>query len=141
VTLADAIAADDIAAWVDAFLRATGNNVELADGLRKAPRWWRGPIRVPLGELVRVVGPEPEMEYYEPEASWQRRIAEMIESLERGWDPPPVIAEYRAGTLSVRDGGHRVAALARAGRDAAWTIIWFNDQSNLNEYWRSNVPG
>ncbi len=133
MTLADAIAAGargDIAAWVDAFLRAKGNNVELADGLRRAPRWWRGPVRVPLGELVRVVGPEPEMQYYEPQDSWQRRIAEMVESLERGWEPPPVIAEYRGGALPVADGGHRLAALARAGRDTAWTIIWFNRESD-----------
>jgi hypothetical protein len=131
VTLDEAIAAGargELAAWVDAFLRGPGNNVELADGLLRAPRWWRGPIELPLARLIRVVGPEPEMEYFEPAESWSRRVAAMVDSLAHDWSPPPLIAWYRGGPLTVQDGGHRLAALAQSGRDRAWTIIWFDSE-------------
>jgi hypothetical protein len=129
MTLDDAIAAGargELADWVDAFLRGPGNNVELADGLLRAPRWWRGPIELPLAQLIRLVGPEPGMEYFEAAESWARRVDAMVDSLARGWQPPPLIAWYRGGQLTVQDGGHRLAALARGGRERAWTIIWFD---------------
>jgi hypothetical protein len=34
--------------WIDAFLRAEGNNVPLADGLKKQKRYWIGPLQFPL---------------------------------------------------------------------------------------------
>jgi hypothetical protein len=132
VTLVDALEAGargELAAWVDAFLRATGNNVALADGLLRAPRWWHGPIEAPIAQLIRVVGPEPEMEFHEPADRWQVRIDAMARDLAQGWQPPPLIAEYRSGALSVRDGGHRLAALGRTS-DRAWTIVWFNSESD-----------
>ena len=33
--------------WIDAFLRAEGNNVPLADGLKKQKRYWIGPCNFP----------------------------------------------------------------------------------------------
>ena len=39
----------------------------------------------------------------------------MDESIEAGWEPPPLLAEYRAGRLLLQDGNHRYEALKREG--------------------------
>jgi hypothetical protein len=44
---------------------------------------------------------------------------------------PPLIAEYRAGTLSLRDGNHRHEAMRRKGWPACWVIVWYNSQADL----------
>jgi hypothetical protein len=115
-----------LAAWVDGFLRGPGRNAALADGLALRQRWWIGPLELPLCRLSRCCGPEPTMEFHEPEARWSERIEVMRAAIVAGWEPPPVIAEHRSGLLSVRDGSHRVAALEVAARATCWVLVWFN---------------
>lgn len=56
--------------------------------------------------------------------------------LNRGWAPPPLIAENRGDHLSVRDGNHRLEALKRAGFSLYWVIIWDNESPENLEKWR-----
>src|SRR4051794_35858231 len=122
-----AAAHSSLAEWVDLFLRTAGRNVPLAEGLRRAPRWWVGPCLFPLSALTRCTGPEPTMEYCVASAQWAIRRAGMQAALTAGWKPPPLLVEYRAEThLSIRDGNHRYAALLDSGYTVYWTIIWFN---------------
>jgi hypothetical protein len=44
---------------------------------------------------------------------------------------PPLLVEWRAGVLSVRDGSHRHAAMTAAGWNACWVIVWSN---NADDY-------
>jgi hypothetical protein len=49
----------------------------------------------------------------------------MQESMDDGWEPPPVIAEWRDGRLLLQDGNHRYEALVRAHAAFAWTLVYF----------------
>ncbi|MFZ5824528.1 MAG: hypothetical protein ACOY94_09390, partial [Bacillota bacterium] len=70
-------------------------NVPMSDGLRLQPRFWVGPVVIPLDRLAR------------------------------GWAPPPLIAQFLPDfTLSLRDGNHRHEALRRAGRQGYWCVLW-----------------
>jgi hypothetical protein len=69
------------------------------------------------------------MEYRVEPAAWERRVNAIAASLTTPAALPPLIAEYRAGLLSVRDGNHRLAAIERAGWPATWVIIWYNAEA------------
>lgn len=113
-----------LAEWVDFHLRQPGGNPALADGLRPAPRVWEGPLRVPLHALARSCGPEPEMEYPEPPERWEARVTALATHVRAGGRLAPLIVQRRSGTLSVRDGNHRLGALERLGEPAAWVVVW-----------------
>jgi hypothetical protein len=126
-----AAAAGQIEAWVHRYL--TGGpwaNPALSDGLRLQRRWWRGPVALPVAQLLRCCGPEPEMEFHMEPASWERRVGAIATSLSSLATLPPLIVEYRTGTWSVRDGSHRLAALTRLGWPRAWVVIWYNSAAD-----------
>ena len=58
----------------------------------------------------------------------------MEESLDEGWRPPPLLAEYQGGRLLLQDGNHRFEALVRAGETHAWTLVYFDTRRDLDEF-------
>lgn len=120
-----------IEAWVYLYLAGgPWANPGLSEGLRRERRWWRGPLAVPCGQLVRCCGPEPEMEYrMEPEA-WAQRVGTLAAALTTLEAVPPLIVEYRGGVLSVCDGNHRLAAMERRGWARAWVLVWYNHEAD-----------
>ena len=48
----------ELDAWVARFLASPGSdNAALADRLSEPPRWWLGPVLVPVDQLYRLAGP------------------------------------------------------------------------------------
>ena len=114
-----AAAEDRTALWVGEFLASPGSdNGILAAALAQKPHWWVGPVRIPLDDLVRLAGPETDALVRVPSDEWEEDLDEMQESLEQGWEPPPLLAEYQAGRLLLQDGNHRYEALVRADENA-----------------------
>ncbi len=134
----DAARDESLEAWIHAYLR-TGPwaNKGLSDGLRLARRWWRGPVEIPLTRLERVCGPEEQMEFREPVEAFESAVSRIARDLENPLAVPPLIAEYRRGHLSVRDGSHRLAAAERRGWASCWVVIWYN----WEEDWRQDGGG
>ena len=126
---------DRLALWVGEFLASNGSdNGVLAAGLAQDEHWWVGPQRVSIEELVRLAGPEDEaLCPIEPE-EWEGDVGSMEESLESGWEPPPLLAQFHEGQLLLQDGNHRYEALVRAGEPEAWVLVWFDDQSEWEQY-------
>jgi uncharacterized ParB-like nuclease family protein len=119
--------------WIDAFLRIEGNNVPLADGLKKQKRYWIGPIQFPLKRLRRCCGPEEEMEYRVSLEHWTKKTDSLIEYIKSGGELPPFIVQYRQGLFSIRDGSHRYGAYERLGRETYWTLIWCDSEEAFAE--------
>jgi len=119
--------------WIDTWLRAAGNNVALADGLKKQKRYWIGPIRFPLEKLARCCGPEEEMEFREPVERWNQRIDSLVEQIQSGVGLAPFIATYGNGTYSIRDGNHRYGAYKKLGLKTYWTIIWCDTKDDFEK--------
>ncbi len=118
-------------AWIHAYLLAgEWANPGLSDGLKLQRRWWIGPIELALSALVRALGPEAEMEYQVLPQNWDERTGRLAASLRDPLAVPPLIAEYRSGLLSVRDGNHRHGAMARKGWSTTWVIIWYNSEAD-----------
>lgn len=124
----------EIEAWVHSFLVLEEKNKGLSEGLKKQKRFWVGPVEVELSRLPRIVGPEAHMEYLVDATGWEMKRKRMALDIANDWHPAPLIAEYRDGTLSLRDGNHRREALELAGLDKYWTIIWFNSEEDFKRY-------
>jgi FMN phosphatase YigB (HAD superfamily) len=121
--------------WVGEFLASRGSdNIVLAASLAQHPHWWLGPVRVPMRAFVRLAGPEHDMEYHIDPITWQNEVETMEESIEHGWEPPPLLAQWRHGALVLRDGNHRYEALLRVGAQGAWVLIWFDDRHLRDTY-------
>jgi len=124
------VAADErnLAHWVGDFLASRGSdNATLAAGLAQREHSWIGPVRIPLDRLVPLAGPDDDaLCRVEPE-EWDAEVGDLEDLVEEGWEPPPVVAEFRDGSLYLQDGNHRYEALERAGEIEASVIVWFDD--------------
>jgi hypothetical protein len=126
---------DETALWVGDFLASAGSdNATLAAALAQRRHWWVGPIRVPLDDLVRLAGPEHDALVTVPPARWEDDVEEMEESLDEGWEPPPLLAEFRDGELLLQDGNHRYEALERAHARTAWVLVYFDDPAERDAF-------
>jgi hypothetical protein len=130
-----AAARGETALWVGDFLASAGSdNATLAAALAQRRHWWVGPIRVPLDDLVRLAGPERDALVRVPPARWEGDVEEMEESLDEGWEPPPLLAEFRDGELLLQDGNHRYEALERAHARSAWVLAYFDDPGERDAF-------
>jgi hypothetical protein len=126
---------DRTAIWVGEFLASRGSdNAVLAAALAQKEHWWLGPMKVPLDDLVRLAGPEDDALVPIGEDEWEGDVGEMAQSLEEGWLPPPLLAEYQDGRLLLQDGNHRYEALQREGEPDAWVLIFFEDPAARDRF-------
>jgi hypothetical protein len=129
-----AAARDELGDWVARFLASPGSdNAALADQL--SGRWWLGPVQLPLSRLHRLAGP-PDAPVMCPvdEDEWGDDVDEMAQSVEEGWEPPPVIVSHRDDHLALEDGNHRVESLRRAGVHEVWAVIGFEDPEERERF-------
>lgn len=129
--------ADDLPRWVGDFLASRGSdNAALAAGLAQDPHWWVGPLLVPVDDLERLAGPEGDALVPIERTEWEHDVGEMEGSIEAGWYPPPLLAEFQGGRLLLQDGNHRYEALVRAGEPEAWVLVWFDDPDTRDRWAR-----
>lgn len=127
-----AAADGQLEAWIYRYLQAgEWANRALLAGLRKQPRCWLGPLEIELARLSRCCGPEPGLEFPVPASLWDAKVTHLADTLTEPAAVPPLIVEYRAGALSVRDGSHRHEAMRRKGWLKAWVLIWHNSWSDF----------
>jgi hypothetical protein len=126
---------DETALWVGDFLASRGSdNAILAAALAQREHWWVGPISLPLDALTRLAGPEDDALVSVSDDEWEDDVSEMEESVEQGWEPPPLLAEFQKGKLLLQDGNHRFEALVRAGASSAWVLIYFDDPDERDAF-------
>ena len=125
----------EIALWVGDLLASPGSDNEiLAAALAQKQHWWVGPVELPLEDLVRLAGPEDDALVPIDDDVWEEDISTMEESVEEGWEPPPLLAEHQDGRLLLQDGNHRYEALSRSGAPTAWVLIYFDDEASYRKY-------
>jgi hypothetical protein len=126
-----------IEAWVHHYLlsgKGGKSNPIFSEGLKREKRWWNGPIELSLTALSSAVGTEPSMEYVVKKYEWQARTSHLARSFADLLSLPPMIAEYRRGELSLRDGNTRYGAMRHLGWPTCWVIIWYNSESDYHQH-------
>jgi hypothetical protein len=130
---------DDLDTWVARFLSSPGSdNAALAEKLAERPRWWSGPVELPLDQLHRLAGPPdaPVLCRVDDEY-WGDNVDDMEERIEEeGWEPPPVIVSYRDDQLVLEDGNHRVESLRRSGARRTWAVVNFESSEERDNFAR-----
>ena len=117
-----------LAQWVGAFLASPGSdNAPLAVALAQRRHRWFGPVHVPVDDLVRLAGPEQDVLVTVDEAEWEGDVETMVDSFDDGWEPPPLLCEWRHGELLLQDGNHRSEALVRDGAVDVWVLVYSDD--------------
>jgi hypothetical protein len=131
---------DETALWVGDFLASRGSDNEmLAAALAQREHWWAGPLSLPVEELVRLAGPEDDALCPIENDEWEDDVSAMEESVERGWEPPPLLAEFQDRRLLLQDGNHRYEALVRAGAASAWVLVYFDDPDERDAFSRQRA--
>ena len=123
--------------WVHKYLligKGGKSNSEFSEGLKREKRWWNGPVELSLNDLSPAVGTDPDMEFVVDEDNWHARTSKLAKSFSNPISLPPLIAEYRAGELSVRDGNTRYGAMKLLGWTTCWVIIWYNSVSDYYQH-------
>ena len=72
------------------------------------------------------------MEFRVDPAAWDARTDALAQGFDRLEAIPPLIAEYRDGVLSVRDGNHRHEAIRRRGWPTCWVVVWYNSAADYD---------
>ena len=127
---------DRLAQWVVDFLSSPGSgNAELAADLALKGKVYLGPIRFPLDRLTPMAGPdEDEVVVPVDEEEWESDVEDMEDSIEEGWQPPPLLVSHDDGQFFLEDGNHRCETLRRAGAKSAWTILLFGDEMERDRF-------
>jgi len=123
--------------WVHKYLlsgRGGSTNEEFSEGLRREKRWWNGPVEMDLDDLSPAVGTEPGMEYIVDKDYWHNRTNRLAATFTDPLSLPPLIVEYRAGELSLRDGNTRHGAMKYLGWSKCWVIIWYNTERDFEHH-------
>jgi hypothetical protein len=119
--------------WVHKYLlsrKGGKTDPEFSKGLKREKRWWNGPVELKLNDLSPAVGTEPGMEYVVDKDTWYAWTSRLAKSFSDSESLPPLIVEYRAGALSLRDGNTRYGAMKLLGWTKCWVIIWYNSESD-----------
>lgn len=123
------------AEWVGEMLASPGSdNAVLAAALALEEHWWWGPVLVPAHELERLAGPEDDALVPIETGEWEDDLASMADSLEEGWQPPPLLAECQDGRLLLQDGNHRYEAMVRDGATEVWVLVYASDRAALDAF-------
>jgi hypothetical protein len=122
--------------WVVSFLQTSGNNQRLAEKLSENSEFHYGPVDYPIANLMNLIEVDPR--YYEDPTITKPKLDAMIESMDNGWNPPPIIAtNLWIDTLEIADGCHRQMMLKRKGIINFPVIFYFRDQASLDDFVKS----
>ncbi len=126
--------------WIHKYLlsgKGGRSDPEFSEGLKREKRWWKGPVLLNLSDLSPAVGTEPGLEYVVDKDKWYAWTSRLAKTFSSPESIPPLIVEYRAGELSIRDGNTRYGAMKLLGWKRCWAIIWYNSES---DYQMHKVP-
>lgn len=113
----------ELGSWLQAYLLVEPRwaNPGLASGLLLMPREYEL-FETDARALVRKCGPEPEMEFWQDQESFDRHVQAIADTLDSIEDLPPLVVEEVDGQLEVCDGTHRLKAVLARGWDRCWVI-------------------
>lgn len=123
--------------WVHKYLltgKGGKTNPEFSEGLKREERWWNGPLELNLTALSPAVGTKSGMEFVVDKDKWHARISKLAKSFSNPLSLPPLIVEYRAEELSVRDGNTRYGAMSLLEWTTCWVVIWYNSESDFHQH-------
>ena len=126
--------------WIHQYLLSDGNNVPFSEGLKMMPRFYLGPVQVPLCMLTRCCGPEESMKWRVDPGHFEHKVAHLQEAIRHDSDMPPLIVHYYFSEtdgqpeFELNDGNGRFEAYSRLGYTQAHVIFWLTAPEELADF-------
>jgi hypothetical protein len=123
--------------WVHKYLlsgKGGKSDPEFSEGLKGEKRWWNGPVELDLDDLSPAVGTDPGLEFVVDPNRWYAWTSRLAKTFSNPASLPPLIAEYRGGELSIRDGNTRYGAMRLLGWKTGWVIVWYNSEGDYQRH-------
>lgn len=121
--------------WTAAFLASDGSdNTGLAEQLDNDVEHWLGLYRLPFDELNRLAGPPGQPTLARLHDDGLERVEDMEDSIDDGWQPPPLVVSVRDDQLVLEDGNHRVEGLRRRGETDYWAVVCCQTPAERNAF-------
>lgn len=116
--------------WIHLYLLSDGNNVPFSEGLKIEPRFYLGPVILPLSLFRRCCGPEEDMKWRVHPQHFEEKVNRLMQAIQSDPDMPPLIICYRfheetgLPEFELNDGNGRFEAYKRLGITHAPVIFW-----------------
>lgn len=118
--------------WLQLFLRNDGDNRALADGLLLEPRYYIGLRYIPIELLSHIREGAPEYLEDPDDIEYFFYVVDKMKESYGKWDTPPLIIEYREGTLWVNDGRHRLIMYRDLEIGLIPAVLWTTGEVDRN---------
>jgi hypothetical protein len=129
-----AAAKGEIEEWVLSFLDQDPYQRSLAPAYRAQKNYWVGPVKYSLNGLKRIAGVGQDLLFPTTPEKFEARVNKIIEGMENGWEPAPLIISDYWGDIHISDGNHRHEALLRKGITDYWVIFQSQSESGRKKF-------
>lgn len=77
--------------WVHNFLLQPDphGNIGLLKGLKLQKRYWTGPLKIKISDIIQGCGPDSSFQFYENKENWNVTIRKFVNRMKNGEMPPP----------------------------------------------------
>ena len=125
----------EIYEWVLSFLRSSGDNLKLANILEKDGQYYLGPISYPIDKVVNIIGHDDTFKFQEDLDILKSRTLNMLDSMKKGWQPPPlIVTNFWEDDFEIVDGGHRQGAIIEFGLKEYPMIFYFRNKETMDDF-------
>ncbi len=126
--------------WVHTYLLFERKNKAFSDGLCKEPRYFAGPLAMPLRTFVRSSGPEENMKWQVHPEVFESRVEAWREKIRENKFLPPVIVGYTAGEFEINCNSPLFEALLREDVTYYPIVMWCTSEQDYTDFMQKYSP-
>lgn len=126
--------------WIHTYLLFERKNRAFFEGLSKEPRYFAGPMAMPLSMFHRSSGPEEHMKWQVHPEVFEERVENWREKIRENSILPPVIVGYTAGEFEINCNSPLFEALLREKVTYYPVIMWCTAETDYAEFMEKYSP-
>ncbi len=126
--------------WIHTYLLFERKNKAFSDGLSKEPRYFAGPLAMPLKFFQRSSGPEEGMKWQVHPEVFEERVESWQEKIRSNMLLPPVIVGYSGGTFEINCNSPLFEALLRENVTYYPVIMWCTSKQDYQDFMQKYAP-
>lgn len=126
--------------WIHTYLLFERKNKEFSDGLYQEPRYYVGPLAMPLRLFARSSGPEAGMKWQVEDEAFEARVEGWREKIRDNRFLPPIIVGYTEGGFEINCNNPLFEALLRENVTYFPVIMWCTSKPDYIDFMQEYSP-
>ena len=126
--------------WIHTYLIFERKNKEFSDGLYKEPRYYVGPMAMPLSMFARSSGPEENMKWRVNAGVFESRVDNWREKIRENKILPPIIVGFADGEFEINCNSPLFEALIRENVTYFPVIMWCTSKQDYTAFMEKYSP-